>query len=82
VVGDAADVLAFFSMVDARKRLHREVMESLHPKGVRMMEAAIPSSTYVEQMGSHRAPVAEYSPRSAAARSYEQLWNEVRDAIG
>jgi hypothetical protein len=46
-----------------------------------MMNAAIPSSTFVEQMGMHRAPVAEYSPRSAAARGYEQLWTEVRDAL-
>jgi cellulose biosynthesis protein BcsQ len=76
------DILSFFSLSDRRKRLHREVMETLHPKGVRMMTAAIPSSTYVEQMGVHRSPVAEYSPRSAAARGYEQLWGEVRDAVG
>jgi len=74
-------ILSFFSLSDRRKRLHREVMESLHPKGARMMKAAIPSSTNVEQMGVHRAPVAVYSPRSAAARGYEQLWGEVHDAV-
>lgn len=75
------DVLSFFSLADRRKRLHREVMASLHPAGVKMLTAAVPSSTHVEQMGARRAPVSVFAPRSGAARGYEQLWAEVRDLV-
>jgi cellulose biosynthesis protein BcsQ len=67
-------VLSFFSMVDRRKRLHREVMESSIP-GV--ASAAIPSASAVEQMGLQRAPVVQTAPRSPAAVAYAQLWREV-----
>jgi cellulose biosynthesis protein BcsQ len=73
-------VLSFFSLADRRKRLHRDVMEALQPKGVTVLDAAIPSAIDVEQMGKHRAPVSVFASRSRAARCYERLWTEVRDA--
>ena len=77
----APDVLSFFSLADRRKRMHREIIDSLHPKGVTMLAASVPSSTVVEQMGARRLPVAAFAPRSSAARAYQQLWDEVRDAL-
>jgi cellulose biosynthesis protein BcsQ len=74
-------ILTFFSLADRRKRLHREVMDTLRPKRATMLAASIPSATDVEQMGRQRAPVSVYAPRSRAARSYEQLWREVQDAV-
>jgi hypothetical protein len=32
----------------------------------------------VERMGSKRRPIADFAPRSAAARAYAQLWEEIR----
>jgi chromosome partitioning protein len=78
VVGDGTDVLAFFSMVDRRKRLHREVMELL---GDSTLATAIPAAADVERMGQHRTVIAEFAPRSGAARAYEALWHEVRERL-
>jgi len=80
VVGDAARVLAFFSMVDARKRLHREVMEALraeHPGAV--LETAIPAAADVERMGLHRAVLDDFAARGRAAVAYRALYDELRE---
>lgn len=79
--GARPDVLTFFSLADRRKRLHREVMETLKPKTATLLDAAVPSTTDVEQMGIRRAPVGAFAPKSRAARAYEALWHEVRDAL-
>lgn len=74
----APDVLAFFSMVDRRKRLHKELVASL--PGV--AAAAIPSASPVELMGVRRAPLVTTQPRHPAALAYDALWGELRRAIG
>ena len=53
---------------------------STRRRGPDVLEAAVPSATEVEQMGKHRAPVAEFAPSSRAARSYEDLWSAIRKA--
>jgi chromosome partitioning protein len=74
-------VLAFFSMVDGRKRLHREVMESLAgDDGV--LQTAIPAASDVERMGSRREPLALFAPRGRAALAYEALWAEICARLG
>jgi len=70
-------VLPFFSMVDRRKRLHRELIEDLclaHPD---ILRAGVPSASAVERMGAHQAPVAAYDRRSPAVSAYSELWDEV-----
>lgn len=82
VVAGDAQVLVFFSMVDARKRLHREVMESLraeHP-GV-VLQTPIPAAADVERMGSKRAILDAFAPRGRAAAAYADLWEEIRGRI-
>jgi chromosome partitioning protein len=74
-------VLAFFSMVDRRKRLHREVMEALPGAVPGVASAVIPSASVVELMGVERAPVVQTAPRSVAAAAYEALWREVADEL-
>jgi chromosome partitioning protein len=74
-------VLAFFSMVDGRKRLHREVMERLIAEHPGVLEARIPAAADVERMGVHRTVIADFAPRSRAARAYEALWDEVRRRV-
>lgn len=79
VVGDdGPQVLAFFSMVDGRKRLHREVMEALAGDA---LATAIPASADVERMGLRRTVIGEFAPRGRAARAYEDLWREVRERL-
>jgi chromosome partitioning protein len=72
------DIVAFFSMVDRRKRLHREVVESLPVGRTDIAAVAIPAATEVEQMGVARAPVVVQAPRSRGGRAYVDLWVELR----
>jgi chromosome partitioning protein len=81
VVEGGPEVLAFFSMVDRRKRLHHEVMEQMATDHA-VLAASIPSAADVERMGLHRTVIAEFAPRSRAAQAYEALWREVRGRLG
>lgn len=69
-------LLGFFSMVDRRKRLHRDLVEQLPKQRCDIAAAAIPAQSVIEQMAAHRAPLPHYAPRSIAARCYEQLLAE------
>jgi chromosome partitioning protein len=85
LVAGGPQVLAFFSMVEVRKSLHREVMAQLRARHVTMLGAAIPSADEVERMGVDRSVVAEIAPGGRAALSYEALWCDVKrrlDAAG
>ncbi|MDP9056232.1 MAG: ParA family protein [Pseudomonadota bacterium] len=64
-------LLPVFSMVDRRKNLHRETLAA-HPDWI-----AIPHASAVEQMAVHRAPLATFAPRSAAAKAFGELWTQV-----
>jgi chromosome partitioning protein len=76
-------VLAFFSMVDRRKRLHRDVMDSVREAGgASVLESVIPASVDVERMGAKRTVLAEFAARGRAAAAYEALWTEVRGRVG
>jgi len=75
-------VMAFFSMVDARKHLHREVMEQLRDEQpAALLDTAIPMAADVERMGAQRRPVIESAPRSKAAAAYRALWEEIRSRL-
>ncbi|HUO73290.1 MAG TPA: ParA family protein [Solirubrobacteraceae bacterium] len=72
-------ILAFFSMIEVRKSLHREVMAQLRKAhAVTMLGAAIPSADEVERMGVMRDVVASFAPGSRAALAYQALWWDVR----
>ncbi len=76
---DGPRVFGFFSMVDIRKRLHRDLVARFrleHPAA--MLGAAIPTSEEVELMGEERTSVAEIAPGSPAALAYETLWLDLR----
>jgi cellulose biosynthesis protein BcsQ len=75
--GRRPELAAFFSMVDRRKRLHRDVVTRLPTQRDDVLGAAIPASSVIEQMAEQRAPVPVFAPRSAAARCYEVLWAEI-----
>jgi cellulose biosynthesis protein BcsQ len=72
-------VMAFFSMVDRRKQLHREVMERLRDEQPgAVLETTIPMAADVERMGARRLPIVDFAPRSPATRAYGALWEEIR----
>src|SRR6202000_1331704 len=61
-------VCAFFSMVDARKRLHRGLVEQLPAERPGILSTAIPALSIIEQMAEYRAPVTAFAPNSAATK--------------
>jgi cellulose biosynthesis protein BcsQ len=83
-VVDASDraprVLGFFSMVDGRKRLHREIIQALSAEHD-LLSTAIPNTADVERMGLYRTVVDRSAPRRPAARAYRALWREIRDEL-
>jgi chromosome partitioning protein len=75
---DRKKIIAFFSMMQRTKKLHRETadrMQSEYPK--RFLQSTIPFSTEIEKMGVHRAPVASFAKTHHAGRSYRDLHAEV-----
>jgi chromosome partitioning protein len=79
LVQDGPQVLAFFSMVEVRKSLHREVMARLRQShSPTMLGAAIPAADEIERMGVERDVVAAFAPGSRAAIAYHALWLDVR----
>ena len=80
LAGDRPRVLGFFSMADRRKKLHRELMESLSSE-YDVLDTVIPNSADVERMGARRAALVDFAPKSRAARAYADLWAEVRGRL-
>jgi cellulose biosynthesis protein BcsQ len=76
------EIIAFFSMVDGRKKLHRQVVATLAAERPEVLPVGIPAATEVELMGEQRRPVVETAPTSRAARAYRELWAQVRARAG
>ena len=76
--GHRPQIRAFFSMVDRRKRLHREITTDLWAQRPDVAQTAIPALSLIERMSIERAPVTAFAPRSQAARAYQSLWSELR----
>jgi cellulose biosynthesis protein BcsQ len=75
-------LLPYFSMVDRRRNLHKEVMESFtrtHPEALR---AFIVYASMVELMGRFRAPLQIYAASSEPARAFDALWLEIEARLG
>ena len=75
-------LLPFFSMVDRRKRLHRDITETLPQERPDVLNTHIPYASDVEQMGIHRAALASFAGNSPSAHAYEELWQEVKVRLG
>lgn len=75
------DVLAFLSMFDNRRALHRQVVELVGGRYGDVAQTVIPASATVERMGQRRAPLGLWAPKSPAAGAYAALWDEVSARI-
>lgn len=61
-------VLPVLSMIDRRRKLHRDVCEANPAWPI------IPMASSIEQVALHRAPVATFAPQSLAASAFDALW--------
>ncbi len=67
----------FFSMVQKRNRMHRDIMEELPNSYPNFLKTVIPFSVDVEKMGLRRMPLLAYSANSEAAQAYRSICNEI-----
>lgn len=79
--GSDTQVMAFLSMVEARRALHREVMGLVGDRYLDVARTVIPASATIERMGQRRAPVVAWAARTRAAAAYTALWDEVQDRL-
>jgi cellulose biosynthesis protein BcsQ len=78
---DQRKILSFFSMVEKRKKLHRDIMDQMLTQYSELLHSTIPYISEVEKMGLVRAPVPASAPHSLAAQAYQHLWHEVQGLI-
>ncbi|MBG6215128.1 MAG: ParA family protein [Cryobacterium sp.] len=76
-----APIIGFFSMVDRRKRSHRDTVEQLPLTRKVVTDIVVPATVQIERMGAERAPVAVYANRSPAAQAYGDLWRRVQETV-
>lgn len=74
-------IIPFFSMVQAQKSLHKATMDAMAARYKIFLATAIPYSSDVEKMGEHKAPVAIFAHTKPASIAYEELWEEVAQAL-
>ena len=79
--GRAPLVLPFFSMVDRRRKLHRDICGNAEDLPYEVLETVVPYSTHVERMGTERTPLLVYAGRSEPAAAYRSLHTEIRDRV-
>ena len=70
-------LLPFFSMIDVRRSLHREIMDSARKEFPLLLKTEVPYWSEIERMSVRRAPLPAFSPHSPAAQIYQDLWAEV-----
>jgi len=70
-------LLPFFSMADRRKKMHREIIETLAVQHPDILQAIIPYASDIERMGLERMPLGGYMKRSRSTDAYQSLWAEI-----
>lgn len=74
-------LIPFFSMVDQRKEMHRDIIRHPPTGAEPPLETWIPYNSQIEKMGLHRAPVYSFDPNGIAAKAYENLWRDLLTRI-
>jgi len=69
----AVDLVAFLSMIDRRRTLHRRASDwsAGHPEV--FLPDQIPYASVVEQMAVRRMPLGAFAPRDPATKAYERI---------
>jgi len=67
----------FFSMVDSRRRMHRQTIQSMRETEKRLLETRIPYCAEIEAMGLDREPIVYSKPGHRGSVAFRNLWREV-----
>jgi chromosome partitioning protein len=79
--GRKPQVMAFLSMVDRRKKSHREFADRLPLDRASVVAETIPNRAVIEQMAQERAPVPVFAPTGPATTAYQALWARVQSCL-
>lgn len=74
-------LLPFFSMIDRRRALHRDLIVSTRAEFPDLLVTEVPYWSEIERMSVHRAPLAVCAPHGAAAEIYAALWAEIETRL-
>lgn len=74
---DKGKLKCFFSMVDHRKTLHHEILQSYYNSKA-FLKNYIPYLSDVEKMGINKQPLFEYANTSYAAQCFRDVWKEIK----
>ncbi len=78
---DRGSIHLFFSMVDGRKKMHRQLMAAALREFKGVLPVVIPCLSLIEKMGIYRKPVGAFAPRSPAAGAYNKLWQKMAPTL-
>jgi cellulose biosynthesis protein BcsQ len=76
---DTSRVYAFFSMVEMRKKMHKEMMEKMSTENNHFLQVRIPYTADVEKMGVTRKPLVANRPKAKASVAFKELWNATKN---
>jgi chromosome partitioning protein len=77
---DVDKIYTFFSMVDGRKKMHKELMAMMLKEFNGVLRSLIPYLSQIERMGVEREPVSAFAPGSVASKAYQNLWEKFQEA--
>ncbi len=75
-------LLPFFSMVDRRRSLHRDLIGSTRAEFSDVLATEVPYWSEIERVSVRRAPMAVIAPQGDATRVYATLWAEIETRLG
>jgi chromosome partitioning protein len=82
---DASKIIYYFSMVEARKKLHSGTMDRMLSSAsgdkAKLLTVKIPYSSDIEKMGEKREPVTTFAPSSKGASAFKGLWDELKCVV-
>ena len=78
---DFSIIIPFLSMVELRRKLHKEMASDILKTMPNICLNMIPYLSEVEKMGISFKPVVESSPSSKASVAFQLLWNEIKGKI-
>lgn len=70
-------IIGFFNLVDARRKVHKDIMAMKDTLPFPVLESWVPSDAAAEHMAIRREPLTSYSRQSRASQAYYRLWDEL-----
>lgn len=73
--------IPFFSLVEARRKMHRETMEQFRRREQGVCASIVPALSSIESAAATRSVISLRKPHSRAALAYAALWSELRGRL-